>query len=121
MYATIWVKKYINAIGLFTFKLDLYDKTIKFSPKNINKKKDIKIMVSVVNDTCILCKTCVASCPVDAFHEGPDMVVVNPDVCISCGVCISECPVGAISPDDEAEQKWIDFNAENSASWPNAK
>lgn len=77
-------------------------------------------MVSVVNDTCILCKTCVGGCPVSAFREGEDMVVVDPDVCISCGICISECPVSAIASDDEAEQKWIDFNAEKSKEWPEA-
>ncbi len=77
-------------------------------------------MVSVVNDSCIKCKTCVSVCPVSAFHEGDDMVVINPEICISCSVCISECPVGAIAPEEEAEQKWIDFNAEKSQEWPNA-
>ncbi|MFV0625800.1 MAG: indolepyruvate ferredoxin oxidoreductase subunit alpha [Alphaproteobacteria bacterium] len=77
-------------------------------------------MVSIVNDSCIKCKTCVSVCPVSAFHEGDDMVVINPEICISCGVCISECPVGAIAPEEEAEKTWIDFNAEKSQEWPNA-
>ena len=64
-------------------------------------------MVSVVNDSCIKCKSCVDVCPVDAFHEGDSQVVVDPDVCIDCGVCISECPQGAICNDADAEQKWI--------------
>ena len=42
------------------------------------------------------------------------------DTCISCGVCISECPQEAITPDDEADEKWVKFNAENAANWPNA-
>lgn len=78
-------------------------------------------MVSVVNDSCIKCKTCVDVCPVSAFHEGDTQVVVNPDICISCGVCISECPVGAISTDDEADPAVVAFNAEKAQEWPNAE
>lgn len=77
-------------------------------------------MVSVVNDSCIKCKSCADVCPVDAFREGPDQLVVDPDTCIDCGVCISECPQSAISNDADAEEKWIKFNAENAANWPNA-
>lgn len=77
-------------------------------------------MPSVVSDSCILCKSCVEVCPVGAFHEGPTQVAVNPDDCIECGVCISECPQSAISSSDEAEEKWIKFNAEKSAEWPKA-
>lgn len=62
-------------------------------------------MVSVVNDACVKCKSCVDVCPVDAFHEGETQLVIDPDTCISCGVCISECPQEAITPDDEAERK----------------
>ncbi len=78
-------------------------------------------MPSVVNgDKCVLCKSCTEVCPVGAFHEGDSQVVVNPDDCIECGVCISECPQGAISSSDEADDKWIEFNARQSAEWPKA-
>ena len=77
-------------------------------------------MVSVVNDSCVKCKACADVCPVDAFHEGETMLVVDPDTCIDCGVCISECPQEAISTDDEADEKWVKFNAEMSKEWPNA-
>lgn len=77
-------------------------------------------MPSVVNDSCVLCKSCVDVCPVGAFHEGPTQVVVNPDDCIDCGVCISECPQGAITTADEADEKWVKFNADKSAEWPKA-
>jgi len=77
-------------------------------------------MVSVVNDNCIKCKTCVDVCPVDAFHEGDTQVVVDPDTCISCGVCISECPQEAIQPEEDADPHWVAFNAEKAKAWPNA-
>lgn len=77
-------------------------------------------MVSVVNDACVRCKSCVDVCPVDAFHEGETMLVVDPDTCIDCGVCISECPQEAITSDDDADEKWVKFNAEMSKVWPNA-
>lgn len=77
-------------------------------------------MVSVVNDNCIKCKTCVDVCPVDAFHEGDTQLVVDPDTCISCGVCISECPQEAIQTEEEADPHWVSFNAEKAKVWPNA-
>ncbi len=75
-------------------------------------------MPSVVNDSCVLCKSCVEVCPVEAFHEGETQVAVDPDACIECGICISECPQGAIKPSDEADEKWVAFNAEKSKEWP---
>ena len=77
-------------------------------------------MPSVVNDNCVLCKTCVDVCPVGAFHEGDTMMVVDPDTCIDCGMCISECPNNAIHPADESDEKWVQFNAEKSKEWPEA-
>lgn len=77
-------------------------------------------MTSVVDDSCILCRSCVQVCPVDAFKEGETMVIVDPDICIDCGICISECPQAAIKPSDEADEKWIAFNAEKAKEWPEA-
>ncbi len=77
-------------------------------------------MVSVVNDACIKCKACVDVCPVEAFKEGPDMLVVDPDVCIDCGVCLSECPQEAIQTEDDADPKWVKFNADNASAYPQA-
>ena len=75
-------------------------------------------MPSVVNGNCKFCKSCVEVCPVDAFKEGDNRVVVDPDICIDCGACIAECPEAAISSSDEAEEKWIQFNAEKAKEWP---
>ncbi|SVC72480.1 uncharacterized protein METZ01_LOCUS325334, partial [marine metagenome] len=45
-------------------------------------------MAYIVNDSCIKCKhlDCVEVCPVDCFHEGENMLVINPEECIDCDV-----------------------------------
>ena len=77
-------------------------------------------MTSVVNDSCIKCKNCTSVCPVDAFHEGDSMLVIDPNACIDCGVCIPDCPVEAITTDADADEKWTKFNAEKAQEWPQA-
>ena len=77
-------------------------------------------MTHVVNDKCINCKytTCVEVCPVDCFHEGENMLVINPDVCIDCGVCIPDCPVGAIEEERDELSHFIMLARQMSAKWP---
>ncbi len=80
-------------------------------------------MTFVVTEECIKCKLtdCVEVCPVDCFHEGPNMLVIDPDECIDCTLCEPECPVEAIlSEDDLSEnmQPFIELNAELSRKWP---
>jgi ferredoxin len=61
---------------------------------------------------------CVDVCPVDCFHEGYNMLVINPDICIDCGLCEPECPAKAILNGVEGS-KWLEHNREYSAKWPN--
>lgn len=77
-------------------------------------------MTYVVTDACIKCKytDCVEVCPVDCFHEGKDMVVIDPERCIDCGVCELECPVRAIKPESEELIKWIELGQEYAKKWP---
>lgn len=80
-------------------------------------------MAFVVTDSCIKCKftDCVEVCPVDCFHEGPNFLVIDPDECIDCALCEPECPVNAIMTEDEvpeAQQQFIQLNAELSKEWP---
>ncbi|MEC7030630.1 MAG: ferredoxin FdxA [Pseudomonadota bacterium] len=80
-------------------------------------------MTYVVSDKCIKCKLtdCVDACPVDCFHEGPNMLVINPEECIDCNLCVSECPIDAIFEEDdlpEDQQHMIALNAEYSEKWP---
>ena len=60
-------------------------------------------MTFVVTENCIKCKymDCVEVCPVDCFHEGPNMLVIDPEECIDCTLCEPECPIEAILPEDD--------------------
>ena len=80
-------------------------------------------MTYVVTESCIKCKytDCVEVCPVDCFHEGPNMLVIDPEECIDCAMCETECPVEAIvSEDDLAEDQhdFLEINERFSAKWP---
>ena len=79
-------------------------------------------MTYVVTERCIKCKytDCVDVCPVDCFHEGPNMLVIDPEECIDCTLCVAECPVEAIFAEDDvpAEQReFIALNAELCKDW----
>ncbi len=71
-------------------------------------------MARVVTEPCIGCKSgeCVEVCPVDCFFDIGNMLVINPEECIDCAACEDVCPVEAIVPDDDANEKWININAE---------
>ena len=59
-------------------------------------------------------------CPVDCFHEGKTMLVIDPEYCVDCGVCEPECPVDAIVSDKKPEgERWVAFNSQYAALWPN--
>lgn len=80
-------------------------------------------MTHVVTSACIQCKytDCVAVCPVDCFHEGPNFLVIDPEVCIDCGVCIAECPADAIVEENDLPADQVEFlgiNAELARQWP---
>ena len=79
-------------------------------------------MPYVVTEPCVQCKytNCASVCPVDAFREGPNFLVIDPNECIDCDACVSECPVEAIYPDDEVPAKWedyIDLNERLAEAW----
>ncbi len=80
-------------------------------------------MTFIVGEQCIRCKytDCVEVCPVDCFHEGPNMLVINPDECIDCNLCVPECPVEAIYAEEdlpEEQQEFLEINARLSQQWP---
>lgn len=80
-------------------------------------------MAFVVTDNCIQCKytDCVAVCPADAFHEGPNFLAINPIDCIDCDLCTPECPANAIFQEDElpaGQEQFTALNAELCEVWP---
>ncbi len=67
------------------------------------------------------CTDCVSVCPVDAFREGANCLVIYPEVCIDCDLCVPECPVDAISTEDDLPDKWaeyVEINARQAVVWP---
>ncbi|MDF1655802.1 MAG: ferredoxin family protein [Coxiellaceae bacterium] len=80
-------------------------------------------MTFVVIDKCIKCKytDCVEVCPVDCFHEGPNMLVIDPEECIDCNLCVPECPIDAILAEDDLsdeQEKYLELNERLSQKWP---
>lgn len=80
-------------------------------------------MAFVVTENCIRCKfqDCVEVCPVDCFHAGPNMLVIDPEECIDCALCEPECPAEAIYADDalpDGQQQFLDLNCSLSQQWP---
>lgn len=80
-------------------------------------------MAFVVTEPCVGCKysDCVAVCPVDAFREGQNFLVIDPKECIDCGACVPACPTEAIYLSDDVPSEWTEYialNAELSRSWP---
>ena len=80
-------------------------------------------MTYIIVSPCIDVKdgACVEVCPVDCFHEGPNMLVIDPDECIDCTLCEPECPVEAIMSEDDVPEKlheYIALNAELAKEWP---
>ncbi len=80
-------------------------------------------MAYVVTEHCMKCKytDCAEVCPVEAFHEGPDMLYINPETCIDCDACVPACPVEAIYAEDDVPEKYQSFiklNAEACATLP---
>ena len=80
-------------------------------------------MPHIVAEPCVKCKytDCVTVCPVDCFHEGENMLVIDPEECIDCGACIPECPAEAIFLDEDLPDQWSEYvqlNAQLAEQWP---
>ncbi len=80
-------------------------------------------MAYVVAEPCIRCKytDCVEVCPVCAFHEGANFLVIDPEECLDCGACAPVCPAKAIFAEQDLPAPWAGYarlNAELAAQWP---
>ena len=83
-------------------------------------------MTHVVTEACVMHKyqECVAVCPVEAFREADNYLVIDPDECIDCAACVTECPVEAIFADTdvpEDQESWIERNEVESPDLPIAE
>ena len=72
-------------------------------------------MTHVVTEACVKHKyqDSVVVCPVEAFKEADDYLVIDPDECIDCAACVTECPVEAIFADTDVPEdmeSWIERN-----------
>ncbi len=54
-------------------------------------------MAFVINDSCISCGACAATCPVEAISQGDTQYNIDENTCVDCGACAGICPVSAIS------------------------
>jgi cGMP-dependent protein kinase 2 len=85
-----------------------------------------------VPTSCRHCENpaCMADCPPNAIHRGPDGEVVIDDSCIGCGNCQRNCPYGVIRMDSVSPKKpsllsWLLFGrgpgpGEPSKDWRHA-
>lgn len=83
-------------------------------------------MTYVVTEPCIGCRfaECVEVCPVEAFHAGPNFMVIDPERCINCAICEMVCPVEAIVADLDLAadvQEYRALNARLAGEWPVAQ
>ena len=83
-------------------------------------------MTHVVTSACVDHKyqDCVAVCPVEAFREAENYLVIDPDECIDCAACVAECPVEAIFADPDLpdeQEEWLDRNEEEAPNLPTAE
>ncbi|CBL43848.1 Ferrodoxin [gamma proteobacterium HdN1] len=80
-------------------------------------------MAHVVLDNCINCKYtyCAEVCPVEAFHEGPNFLVIDPEACIDCMLCVPACITGSIMEERDvphSQRSMVRANAMLSQQWP---
>ena len=83
-------------------------------------------MTHVVTSACVDHKyqDCVSVCPVEAFREADNYLVIDPDECIDCAACVAECPVEAIFADTDLpdeHEAWLERNEEESPDLPIAE
>ncbi|MFB0557875.1 MAG: ATP-binding protein [Candidatus Bathyarchaeia archaeon] len=57
--------------------------------------------VTLDENACTVCQTCVNTCPMGVFEfDGEKVVVAQEDQCIQCRACEAACPTNAIVVED---------------------
>ena len=49
-----------------------------------------------IEQGCTICGMCLAACPANAIHVGPNGAVIDQTKCRKCGKCYNECASEAI-------------------------
>ena len=63
-----------------------------------NKTGSWRVFMPVVDmEKCILCGTCILSCPETSVSEKDGQILFDLDYCKGCGVCARECRAEAIT------------------------
>ncbi|MEA1873132.1 MAG: [Fe-Fe] hydrogenase large subunit C-terminal domain-containing protein [Bacteroidota bacterium] len=62
-------------------------------------------IISINNDKCKHCNTCIRVCPVKAIQhdQANDNIIIDNDRCIACGNCFVQCNTGAIEYQKEID------------------
>jgi len=62
------------------------------NPEGINHSKEILYK----SFSCILCGTCVTSCPRNVLHLDEDQILIERDQCNLCGICAEICQTNSL-------------------------
>ena len=62
-------------------------------------------MITINNQLCERCGTCIGVCPVDAVILTRYEITINSGKCIECFSCVDVCPVDALSKETFALQE----------------
>jgi len=54
-------------------------------------------VVTVDQESCEACETCVDRCQMGALHMVDDVVCLEAERCIGCGLCVTTCPSAALT------------------------
>jgi len=69
-------------------------------------------MVSVDQEECLGCGTCVSRCQMEALTLVDDKVALTERYCIGCGNCVSTCPAGALKMVRYADARPVELKFE---------
>lgn len=72
-----------------------------FGKKYQNRKRRANMVISIQDDRCARCRSCVKKCGHDVLKmvyddAGAHVEIVNPEQCTACGHCIEVCHFDAM-------------------------
>lgn len=79
----------------------------------LEEKREARMGLAVVDETCIQCFRCISACPYNAIVEmGPDLPVwVRADRCVGCGACENTCHMEVVLGTGELDRAAIRVHA----------